>query len=307
MAQATSTLTLVILGIVNILIVILVSPFYEGCIRKLKAIVHSRKGPPIRQPYYDLLKLLGKEDLRVAPTFLIQLAPIVCFACILLISLLAPLGASPPLGFYGDVIAIIYFAGLAGVAVMIGAMSTENPYSFVGMSREMMMTLSVEPIMAISLIIAAINAQSFKLADIVNYYYHHGPSISMVIAAIPFFLILQAQLGKLPFDIAEADQEIMGGPFIEASGPRLALFKWSFYAKQIVFVSIFMELFIPWPKTGLIPIDILINLAKVFIAVIIVGLIDVVNPRIRIDQSIRFYWGTLVFSLVALAFAVIGV
>ncbi|NIQ98745.1 MAG: hydrogenase 3 membrane subunit, partial [Gemmatimonadales bacterium] len=72
------------------------------------------------------------------------------------------------------------------------------------------------------------------------------------IAALALLLSLQAQVGKLPFDIAEADQEIMGGPFIEQSGPKLALYKWSLWAKLVVFAAILCSVFVPWPRLDLV-------------------------------------------------------
>ncbi|MBN2467870.1 MAG: NADH-quinone oxidoreductase subunit H [Deltaproteobacteria bacterium] len=299
--------TTISLAIVNLLLVIIVAPFYEGVIRKLKAVVHSRKGPPLRQPYLDLLKLLGKERLEVGGNPLFSFAPVLTFGSVLVAALLTPMGASPPLGFAGDLIVLVYFLALASVGIMLGGTSTGNPYGALGTAREMMLAMVVEIIVVGSLIVAVIHSHSFDLMHISSWYRESGPVLSMVIAAIPFFLVLQVQLGKLPFDIPDADQEIMGGPFIEAGGPSLALYKWSYFAKQIILASLFLEVFIPWPKTGVIPVDILINLVKVLVVIALVGVIDAVNPRIRIDQAVRYFIGIWVVLVFAIAFALIGV
>jgi formate hydrogenlyase subunit 4 len=144
------------------------------------------------------------------------------------------------------------------------------------------------------------------MGDMANWYHFHGLSISMIIATIFLFLALQAQVGKLPFDMAEAESEIAGGLFIEQSGPRYALLRWSMMAKQIIFASVFAQVFIPWPQTGNLAWGILIHLAKVLGLVIIIGLIDVVNPRLRIDQAIKYYLTLVFLSLGGIAFAVIG-
>jgi len=295
------------LAIVNLILVILVAPFSEGVMRKLKATVHSRKGPPLTQPYLDLLKLLGKEDLKVTENPLFSLAPVITFASILVAALFTPMGARPPLGFAGDLIVLVYFLALASVGVMLGGASTGSPYGALGVAREMMLAMMVEIIVMASLIVGVIHVQSFDLGRLSIWYRQSGPTISMIIAAIAFFLALQVQLGKLPFDIPDADQEIMGGPFMEASGPKLALYKWSYFAKQILLASLFLEVFLPWPKTGIIPVDILINLIKVFIVLILVGLIDSVNPRIRVDHAISYFAGIWVVLVFAIAFALIEV
>ena len=295
------------LAIVNLVLVILVAPFSEGVMRKLKATVHSRKGPPLTQPYLDLLKLLGKEDLQVTGNPLFSLAPVITFAGILVAALFTPMGTAPPLGFAGDLIVLVYFLALASVGVMLGGTSTGSPFGALGVAREMMLAMMVEIIVMASLIVGVIHIQSFDLGRLSTGYHQSGPALSMIIAAIAFFLALQVQLGKLPFDIPDADQEIMGGPFMEASGPKLALYKWSYFAKQILLASLFLEVFLPWPKTGVVPVDILIHLIKVFIVLLVVGLIDAVNPRIRVDHAISYFAGIWVLLVFAIAFALIQV
>jgi formate hydrogenlyase subunit 4 len=128
----------------------------------------------------------------------------------------------------------------------------------------------------------------------------------MVIAGVALFLALQAQAGKLPFDIPEADQEIMGGPLVEQSGPRLALFRWTLWAKQLVFAFLLVELFFPWPRTGLFLLDLAMSLVKVLFVLVLIAVVDVVNPRLRIEQAMGYYLRVAFVSLAALAFAVIG-
>src|SRR5512136_922166 len=133
--------TTLILAIVNLLLVMLVAPFSEGVMRKLKALVHSRKGPPLTQPYLDLLKLLGKEDLQVTGNPLFSLGPVMTFAGILVAALFTPMGTAPPLGFAGDLIVLVYFLALASVGVMLGGTSTGSPYGTLGVAREMMLAM----------------------------------------------------------------------------------------------------------------------------------------------------------------------
>jgi len=294
------------LAILNVAVALFLSPLLEGVIRKVKARIHSRMGPPIIQPYLDLLKLLGKEDIKVTDNFLVRLSPMIALAAVMVSSLLIPFGTRPPLAGSGDMIAFIYFVGLAAVAVIIGGMASESPFAVVGAGREMMLFLIVEPVLFIGLITAAVNSHSLRMYDMLLWHQAAGPKISMVIAAIALFLALQAQLGKLPFDIPEAETELMGGPFIEMSGPKYALFKWSILAKQIIFTSIFVQIFIPWPRTFDLGWDLLITIVKIFVVILLVCLVDVVNPRLRIDQAIAYFFGVIVIALAGLAFAMVG-
>lgn len=292
---------------INLGLALLIGPLLAGVVRKVvRARVHSRKGPPIVQPFYDLFKLLGKEDLQSVPSLVVHYAPLVAFASIMVAALLTPMGMRAPLGQYGDAIVFVYFITIAVLAVVMTGLACASPYSMIGAGREIMMHLVVEPVLIICLITAAIKAGSLLMWDMAAWNYVNGPAISMVAAAVALFLALQAQVGKLPFDIPEADQEIMGGPFIELSGPKLAMFQWAFFARQIVYASVLAVIFIPWGLTFVFPWNVGAHLLKVIVLIVLVGVIDVVNPRLRIDQAMSYFFGVIFVALVAVAFALVG-
>jgi formate hydrogenlyase subunit 4 len=203
-------------------------------------------------------------------------------------------------------IVVLYVASMSAVLIMLAGFGSASPYASIGSSREMMMLLSVEPILAIALTVGAFKAKTLALGGIVDWQVRNGPSISMAIAGVAFFLALQAQAGKLPFDIAEADQEIMGGALVEQSGPRLALFRWALWMKQLIFALLLIEVFFPWPRFGVLPVDLIVTAVKVLVILVLVAVVDVVNPRLRIDQAMGYFMRVAVSSLAALAFAVIG-
>ena len=294
-------------AVLNIVLVVGLAPLAEGVMRRVRAIVHSRKGPPLIQPYLDLLKLLAKEDLRPSTGLLWRMAPALCLGATLTAALLVPLGPPPPLAFGGDVIVFLYFTALAGVALMLNAFACSNPYAYVGASREMMMILSVEPVMAVALVTAALKAGSLTFPDLIAHHAQSGASVSMVVAGVAVLLALQAHSGKLPFDIAEADQEIMEGPLIERSGPGLALFRLAAWAKFLIFASVLVQVFVPWPRSGFWPVNLAVNFASISVLVLLVGLVNAVNPRLRIDQSMSYFARIVVFvALAGLVFATIG-
>jgi len=292
--------------LLDVLLVLLLAPLYEGVLRKLKAALHSRIGPPLTQPFLDTFKLLGKEDLRTARGFAYTAAPALALGSVLLLAGLVPLGGAPPLAFAGDVIGILYVAAVSTVLLMLTAWASGSPYASVGGSREMMMLLTVEPVVAVALVVGALKAGTLSASGIADWNAAHGPSISMIMAGVALFLAVQAQAGKLPFDVAEAEQEIMGGPLVEQSGPRLALFKLTLWVKQLVFALLLVELFIPWPRFGSLVPDLLLALVKALLVLVLVAVVDVVNPRLMVEQAMGYYLRVGVSSLAALAFAVIG-
>ena len=296
-----------LLGLLNVAAALLLAPLCEGIMRKLRAAIHSRIGPPITQPYWDLLKLLGKEDLRSTMSRVYAALPTLTLGSALLLATLIPLvGASAPLAFAGDLIVVIYVAAMSGVMIMLVGFASASPYASIGSSREMMMLLSVEPILAVALIVGAFKAKTLALGGIIDWQVQNGPSISMAIAGLALFLAMQAFAGKLPFDIAEADQEIMGGSLVEQSGPRLALLRWAMWVKQLVLAFLLVQVFFPWPHFENILANLVATGVKVLLVLILITVVDVINPRLRIDQAMGYFMRVGVSSLAALAFAVIG-
>lgn len=294
-------------AVLNVVLALLLAPLFEGVMRKLKAVVHSRKGPPITQPYRDLLKLLGKESMQPGGGVLFRMAPGLALSALLVAATLTPMGAAPPFGQSGDLIVWIYVLSLAAVAIMLGAFASGNPFAYAGAGREMMMLLSVEPVALVALLTGVVKARTLLMGGIADYQLANGPSMSMAVAGLAFFLALQANIGKLPFDIAEAEQEVAGGPFIEYSGPQLALCKMAFYVRQLIFAFVLVSIFVPWPTITLLPVAILVSLAKVLVVLVIAAVVDSVMPRLRIDQSMAYMGRVLFVALAALAFATIGV
>jgi len=288
-------------------IVLFASPLLEGVMRKVRAVVHSRKGPPVTQPYLDLAKLLIKEDLRSNPGMLARFAPTATFASVLVAALFVPFATPGPASGFGDLFVFIYLMTLSSALLMLGGLSGGSPFSHLGSSREAMMVLTTEIVMMMSLLVVAISGQSALLSQAMEAPFR----LSFVLALVCYLFAMQAMLGKIPFDISEAEQEIMGGPFIEYSGPSLALFKWACFMKQMIFGSLFFSLFIGWPRlhgTGLgrLAANISFNYGAVLLLCLLVALIDATNPRLRIDQSMRFFGALVVIAFISLGLAVAG-
>jgi formate hydrogenlyase subunit 4 len=298
--------TNIAVGIFNVLLVLLAAPLLDGVLRRVRARIHSRQGPPIMQTYYDLAKLMVKEDQSGANNFIFNAAPVICLGSVLLAALFVPMGGLVPMGFAGDILVLVYILTLAPIFMSLGGMASGSPYAYIGVNREIMLLMVVEPVLAVTLISTAIKAQSLVLANCIDRYIAGPPDISLIIGAIASFLILQPEFSKVPFDLAEAEQEIMEGPLIEYSGRKLALLKWSMYSKQIVLIALFVGVFIPWPKTDWLLLDMVITLVKIFIAAVLVEVIAQVFPRLKINQAIRYFAIVIAVALTGLIFAVMG-
>ncbi len=302
-------LTVLLYSVLNLILVLLIAPLFDGLGRKVTALVQSRKGPPITQSYRDLMKLLIKEDIEVGDSPVMQrFSALLSFATILSVALLIPMGASAPLSGYADSILLIYLLTLAGTSILLAGLAAGSTYSLVGMSREMMAMMTLEPLMAIAVIMAAFQTGSLSLDRVFGgsvYPATHGPWSGILILAVLAFA-LQGFIGRMPFDTTEAETEIMEGPLMEYSGPKLALFKYARMAKMFIYTALFIALFVPSISTGYYLIDVVVFVGEQAVLMLIVTVIAATHARYRIDQVVRYYVILFVLALLALLLAVLG-
>lgn len=293
--------------VVNIIIFLAFAPLFEGIVRKLTAKVQSRQGPPVIQPYYDLIKLLGKENFTVG-NWVFTLAPLMSFAAILSVICFIPLGYKTNfLTQYADVITIIYLLTMGGVSILLGALSSRNTFAMMGASREMVTMIMVEPVLAMTFFVGAVKVKSLGIDATIFSVMNTGYSWAVFLMMVLYLMALQAFVGKQPFDIAEAEQEILEGPFIEYSGPNYALFKYSMMLKQMFYASLFVMVFIPFFYTGVYALDIIIQLFEIALVYVLIALVGATNPRLRIDQAVKYYAVLIVLALSAVGLSVYGI
>ena len=296
-------------GVLNVALVLVLAPLFEGILRKVTARVQSRQGPPIWQPYFDLLKLLGKEDLEVGESpWMQRLAAWLSLAAILSVALLVPMGGASPLSPTADAFLLVYMLTFCSITTMLAGLAAGSTYSVMGMSREMMAVMTLEPLLAIAVVIGVVHVRSLRLEAVLSgsvYAQAQLPLAGLLMLGVAV-LALQAFIGRLPFDITEAETELMEGPLMEYSGPKLALFKFTQMAKVVVYGSLLVALFVPWGSGLPAPVNLLALLAKLFVLVLAVTLVAATHARYRIDQAVRYYLGLLGASFVALGLAMAG-
>lgn len=299
----------ILAGLVNILVALILAPFFEGAVRKVTAIVQSRKGPPITQAYMDLAKLLIKEDIEVGDVpYMQRFAALLSLTSILAVTLLIPLGGVSPLSGSADGILIIYLLMLAGVSILLGGLAAGSTYSLIGMSREMMSMMTLEPILAIAVIQAAYRAGSLRLDAVFGgaiYAGAYGPWSGILLMGVMLFA-LQAFVGRLPFDVTEAETEIMEGPLMEYSGPKLALFKFARMVKLFVYTGLFVAIFIPKIPAASGWFVAPVFLVEQGLLVLLSTVLAATHARYRIDQAIRYYIILFCVGLAALILSLFG-
>jgi len=280
--------------------------------RKVTARVQYRVGPPLLQPLIDIVKLLGKETLiptgASKTTFL--MAPVAGLACTILVStLLWVNNINTTNTFLGDLIVTLYLLTIPSISIMMGGFASRNPLASLGASREMKLILSYELPFVLAVLVPVIKSNfSLRLGDILNYQAQNGVfagSLSGFLAFIVAVMCMQAKLALVPFDIPEAETEIIGGPLIEYSGSGLAVYR--LMKNMLLFTLPFFLIILFLGGLRFDGINILYSSLKYVGLVALVTVIRNTNPRVRIDQAVRFFWGKMtVIAIIAVVLSLLG-
>jgi formate hydrogenlyase subunit 4 len=297
---------------------------YKGIDRKLSAHMQGRVGPPLRQPFRDVVKLFAKENIvpDQAIPWVFNFIPLVGLIVTTSILVYLPLGGFPPLfATGGDLIVVLYLLMIPSLCLVIGGFSSGSPYAIVGAQREMAVMIAYEFPLAILIVTIAWKllqkgvTEVFSFSTIVSmpvWNQVSGPLglIGFAILLVVLLLVTPAELSKIPFDAAEAETEIAGGLLVEYSGRNLAMFYLTDGVKTIVFASLIVAVFFPYGLSNVLGlssyvgtlVDMVFFLFKVFLVVLFsVTLIRVAIARLKIDQIVYTYWIPLTLaSLVGL-------
>jgi len=290
----------------------------KGVDRRVAARLQRRVGPPLLQPAIDLVKLAQKRtfvpDVACRPVFLA--APLVGVVAMLLAAALVPIpGVYEPDPVLGDLLVLFYLLAVPGVVLMIAGSASGSPFGAVGFSREMMLMLGYEiPIVLVIVAVALRTGQgqgaviTFSLGEIVQYQRTHGAFLFDPImwpTLLAFSAFLPANLGIIPFDMPEAETEVLEGPLLEYSGPTLGLFRMMSAVRTVVVLALGICLFFPNAPAGIAGLAVwavkLLVLATAGVTVLRVSV-----GRKRIDRAfIYFFRWPLAFAVVGLATVVI--
>jgi NADH-quinone oxidoreductase subunit H len=274
--------------------------------RKVVARFQDRVGPNrlgpfgLIQPFADILKLLIKEDITPAGAdkILYNLPPIIALATVLLLWAVIPL-APTVLG--ADInVAVLFIVAIGAIGtlgIIIAGWASNNKYALLGAFRTVAQMVSYEVPMLIALLIPVLLARSMALQTIVGaqdaWFIFVAP-----LAAIIFFISSIAELGRAPFDINEAESEIVAGFHIEYTGMKFGMFYAGELLHAVTLSAVFSILFLGgWrgPFAEQIPLlGVFYLFAKAFIMYYVIMWVRYSFPRLRIDQMLGFNWKFLV-------------
>ena len=305
------TASMIIIGLFQALLILLLAPLFSGFSRVLRAKMHSRHGPQIWQNYRDLAKLMRRQEVVSSQTgWVFRAMPYVLMISMLLVALIIPIiTAQSPFGWVGDLLLVVYLFAMGRFFFSLSGMDTGSSFGGIGARREMLVSVLIEPIMLLVLFVMALLAGSTNLGTIsakistgqIPYY------TSVWLGMLAFAFAAFVEMGKLPFDLAEAEQELQEGPLTEYSGRSLAILKWGMYVKQVVLVALFLAVFLPFGNAiQLSPLSVMLAvivfLLKAVFFYFIVAILENSMARVRFLKVSAVTWAALGAAVLSFVF-----
>lgn len=244
----------------------------NGIDRILSARIQKRVGPHLLQPFYDVLKLMKKENVIVNRS---QNVYVVCFLVFTIFTgVLFFTGA--------DILLTVFSSTVAGVFLVLGGYSTYSPYSFIGSERELISMMADEPMVIMMAIGMYMVTKSFRISDMIAY----GSPILFALPGIfiGYVFVLTIKMKKSPFDLSSshhAHQEVVSGIKTEFSGKSLALFEVAHWYENIFLLGTIYLFFASNPMVGVVA-----TLAVYFLEICI----DNMAARVKWQLLLKSSW-----------------
>jgi formate hydrogenlyase subunit 4 len=305
----------VLANILQLLVILLLSPLVGGVLNRLKEIVQSKRGPSIFQPYRDLWKLFHKDQVfSLRSSWVFRATPYIVFATPLFVALLIPVLTAHPLflAFMADMVGVGFVLALGGFFAALAAVDTANPYGPMGASRTRMVGFLAEPVFVIVFFTVSFVAGS-TIPYIVQKHWVASPAAFLqpthVLLLAAFLMLILAEAGRVPVDSASGHFELAmidESKSLEYSGSGAALMKWGGHMKFLILLCVFLNVLVtPWglaveQTAGQVLLAIPLVALKVLFFVLILVVIESSLAKLRLFRISEFLGAAFVTSVAAM-------
>ena len=276
--------------IIHLLLLLAMPPLLLGVINRIKAWFAGRTGPPLLQPYYDLIRLLRKEMVvSSTTTWVFRVGPVVTLAAVMLAGLLVPLGRfDAPVGFTGDLVLFAYLFALGRFFTTTAAMDTGSSFEGMGASREVTFACFSEPALFLAFLVLAKLSGSLSLTPML-----HAPlaipipgmpTAALALVAAGLFVVLLAENSRIPVDDPNTHLEltmIHEVMVLDHSGPLLGAILYGAAVKLFVLSAFVLHILLPF-QTGQAVADWALFVAGMLAIAAIVGVVESVMARLQL-------------------------
>jgi formate hydrogenlyase subunit 4 len=251
-ADAVAVTLALLAQLFQMTLILLLAPLLTGLVRKVKARLQRREGPPLLQPYLDLRRLLGKDAVVAEnASWLFRAAPYFVFATTWVAAALIPtFAANLMFSWSGDLITITALLGSARFALALAGMDIGTSFGGIGASREMMIASLAEPAMLMIVFSVALIAGSTQLSTIAEAMLngHEGLRVSLALALVALVIVAVAENGRVPVDNPATHLELTmvhEAMVLEYSGRHLAMIEWAASLNLMLYISMIACVFVP--------------------------------------------------------------
>ena len=311
-----------VINLLQIAFLLVFAPLLSGVLARLEEIIQGKHGPSIFQPYFDIWKLFGKDEvISEESTWLFRFAPLIQFVMPMFVVILIPALTAYPLffAFAGDMIAVGFLFAASGFFVVLAAMDTGNVYGGIGASRTRMVGFLAEPVFMLVFFALSYVADSTIPYTVTASWAASWAAMlqpAHLLVAVAFLMLLLADEGRLPVDnpAGKAETAMIGhSKNLEYSGTGAALMKWGGEMKFMALLIVFLNVVItPWglattTQWGDIFFAIPKVLGKMFLFLVLLAVIETTVAKLRLFRISEFLASALVIALFAMGVRVVGI
>ncbi len=293
----------------QMLLVLGLAPLLLGFTRRIKAGLLRRKGPPVIQPYRDLLRLLRKEVvLADNASWFFRAAPYMIFAATWVAAALVPTFATGlQFSWTGDLIVITALLGSVRFFLALAGMDVGTSFGGIGSSREMLFASLAEPAMIMIVFTLALVAGTTQISDVANFVFAHASlRVSLALALVALIIVALAENTRIPVDNPATHLELTmvhEAMLLEYSGRHLAVIEFAAALKLLLYISLIAALFFPWgmARVGAEPADYALGVAAYLVKLAIGGfllvLFETSIAKMRVFRVPEFLGAALMLGL----------
>jgi formate hydrogenlyase subunit 4 len=294
-----------LLDVLHVALALLMPPLLLGVINKTKAAFGGRNGPPLLQPYYDLLKLFRKGSVFSTTTsWVFRAGPVVGLVTALFAALLVPFGSHHALvSFSGDLILFAYLFGLGRFFTVSAALDTGSAFEGMGAAREATFSTLAEPALFFALMVLVGGSGSLSMSEML------GPSLagewsrsgaSLVLVLVSLFLVLLVENCRIPFDDPNTHLEltmIHEVMVLDHSGPALGLILYGAALKLFVLGSVILRIALPTELGRIDPLlDLGVFAGGMLALAVAIGVVESTMARLRLVHVPRLLVAACILS-----------
>ena len=278
---------------VHVVVAFALPPLLLGIINRTKAVFAGRTGPPLLQPYYDLLRLFRKGSVfSTTTTWIFRAGPVVGLVTASLAVLMIPLSNSTaPISFTGDMILLVYLLGLSRFFTASAALDTGSPFEGMGAAREVTFACLAEPAFFLGLLVLVKLTGSLQLAEMLGdalapaHWRTAGASLFLVM--LSWIIVLLVENCRIPFDDPNTHLEltmIHEVMVLDHSGPAFGMILYAASLKLFLFGALIVRIAIPFAATGSWWLDWPVFLGGICLVAVAIGVVESIMARLRLPH-----------------------